>query len=163
MRSWLCVVCILRPQLSVTWSPDQADLWYWAAHQKITREWWEKRRAGFDLFVSRVVLDEAAIGEKAKAEERLALIAGLPRLEVDDEVVHLARSLTARGPIPTKAAQDALHVAVAAVHEVDFLLTWNCKHLANAEIADRVDYIILRHGYKPPRICTPEELMGSAI
>jgi hypothetical protein len=134
-----------------------------AAHQKITREWWEKRRAGFDLFVSRVVLDEASVGEKAKSQERLALIAGLPRLEIDDEAVHLARSLTARGPIPAKAGSDALHVAVAAVHEVDFLLTWNCKHLANAEMADRVDCIILRHGYKPPRICTPEELMGSSI
>jgi hypothetical protein len=130
-----------------------------AAHQEIMREWWVKRRGDFDLFTSQVVMDEAAAGEKAKAAERMALIEGLPFLEVDEEARFLARSLTARGPIPPKAARDALHVAVAAVHEVDFLLTWNCRHLANAEMADRVEYIVLRHGYKPARICTPEELM----
>jgi hypothetical protein len=133
-----------------------------AAHQEITREWWAKRRVEFDLFISQVVFDEAAGGERAKAEERLALLAGLPLLDVDEEAAYLARSLTTRGPMPLKAERDALHVAVAAVHEMDFLLTWNCKHLANAEMAERVDCIILRHGYKPPRICTPEELMGGS-
>jgi predicted nucleic acid-binding protein len=131
-----------------------------AAHQKTTKEWWANRRRDFDLFVSQVVIDEAAAGEKAKAAERLTLIAGLPLLEIEEEATRLARALTEKGPIPAKAARDALHLAAAAVHGMDFLLTWNCKHLANAEMAGRVDRIVLRHGFRPPRICTPEELMG---
>jgi predicted nucleic acid-binding protein len=134
-----------------------------AAHQRTTKEWWATRRADFDLFVSQVVLDEAAMGERLMANKRLEYLAGLPMLEIEEETSHLARSLTERGPLPPKAALDALHVAAAAVHGIDFLLTWNCAHLANAEIADKLDRIILRHGFKPPRICTPEELMEGRI
>ncbi len=131
-----------------------------AAHQRITIEWWSTRRKAFDLFVSQVVIDEAGAGEKLMADRRLEKIAEFPVLAIDNDALRLAEALTKHGPLPAKAAGDALHIAVAALHKLDFLLTWNCTHLANAEIAGRVDRIILGHGLKPPKICTPEELMG---
>ena len=101
-----------------------------AAHQGITREWWEDHRGRFDLFASRVVVEEAGRGNPDAARRRLDALDGLPLLEMTEEAFELAQSLLETGVLPRKARIDALHIAVAAVHGMDILLTWNCKHLA---------------------------------
>jgi len=131
-----------------------------AGHQQITREWWEGRRDQFDLFISQLVLDEAGAGDPQAARERLAVLSPFPLLDLNDEVTTLAEALVMDLALPTKAGTDAAHIAVAAVHEMHFLLTWNCTHIANAEKAGAIRAVCARLGYTAPVICTPEELMG---
>ena len=131
-----------------------------AAHQQITLEWWSRRRADFELVVSQVVLDEAGLGDPTASESRLEAIAALPRLLVTDSAVALARTILTRGLLPSRAFPDALHIAIATVHQVDYLLTWNCKHIANVEILPRIAVVCEELGHPLPIICTPEELLG---
>lgn len=131
-----------------------------AAHQQITREWWDQNRLRFDVFVSQLVLEEAAEGDQQAARLRLYVARALPVLRVTEEATGLSRQLTRRRTLPTSAATDALHIAIATVHEMDYLMTWNCRHLANAEIQSAISVLCDSLGYHPPRICTPEELMG---
>jgi hypothetical protein len=131
-----------------------------AGHQQITQEWWDTRRSSFDLYISQRVLDEASAGDEGAAQERLAFVKELPLLDLNEDVIRLAEELVAEGPYPEVAAGDAVHVSVATVHGVDFLLTWNCRHIANAEIAQAAAAICTAKEYEMPRICTPEELMG---
>lgn len=130
-----------------------------AGHQQITREWWEKRRDAFQLYISQLVVDEASGGDPAAARERLKVIQDLPLLDITPEVEVLASGILASGIIPRKAATDAAHIAVASVHGLDFLVTWNCVHIANASIAKAVAKICGQHGWECPGICTPEELL----
>jgi len=131
-----------------------------AGHQAVTREWWEQRRADFVLFVSEPVLDEASGGDPEAATERLAALDGLDVLSVTDEVIEFAALMLQRGVIPEKAAIDALHISLACVNGIHYLLTWNCKHIANAEHFDAIATVCLENDYKSPIICTPEELIG---
>ena len=131
-----------------------------AGHQQITHEWWRTRREHFDLFVSRIVVDEAAAGDEEAARRRLEILQSLPVLELNPEATELARELIVGGAFPKNAPEDALHVALATVHAMGFLLTWNCRHIANAEMTAAVSRICSAQGYELPRICTPEELMG---
>ena len=111
-----------------------------AAHQKITRQWWEQRRKGFDLFISQLVLDEARGGDSVAARRRLELVGDLPLLELTSSVTELAQ------------------IAFATVHQIDYLLTWNLTHIANAFLRRAVTIICQDAGYLAPTICTPEEL-----
>lgn len=95
------------------------------------------------------------------ASRRLEELQTIPLLDVSDDVGALARRLVSDGALPVKAALDALHIAVATVHGIDYLLTWNCKHIANAEMQNKVMAACRASGYEPPVICTPEELSGS--
>ncbi len=131
-----------------------------AARQQITNDWWEDRRSEFDLYVSQYVLDEAGGGDLTESRRRLQLLDGTPVLQTTDEALELGEAIIAEGGVPKKAVTDALHIAVATVHEMDVLLTWNCKHLANAEMLGKIGRIIRSHGCEPPVICTPDELMG---
>jgi predicted nucleic acid-binding protein len=131
-----------------------------AGHQQVTREWWERRRAAFQLHLSQLVIDEVSAGDPAAARERLKTLRDLPLLDITPEVTELASRIMASGKIPRKAATDAAHIAIAAVHGMDFLLTWNCVHIANATNARALALICQEHGYECPVICTPEELMG---
>lgn len=131
-----------------------------AAHQQITRDWWQNRRRDFDLFSSQLVIQESSAGDTGVAQMRLQLLSGISLLQVTADCVSLARALVERGPIPEKAAIDALHIGIATVHGMDYLLTWNCKHIANAEMQTAVNRICRSAGYEPPVICTPEELSG---
>ena len=131
-----------------------------AAHQQTTHEWWTNRRQGFECYVSQVVIDEASAGDPEEAEKRMERIGEFSVLEVTDEAESLTRSILESGAIPPHAVRDAAHIAVAAVNDVDYLLTWNCTHLANAQIIRRISVICNREGYNMPVICTPEELMG---
>jgi hypothetical protein len=130
-----------------------------AAHQDLTREWWETRAPLFDLVVSELVREEAARGDAEASDRRMRRIETLPVLEVSDAAVHLAEQLVSAGPIPEKSAADALHIAGAAVNGADYPLTWNCTHLANAAHRHRIEAMVEEAGYACPIICTPEELM----
>lgn len=129
-----------------------------AARQQITRDWWDTKRFNFDLFASVVVLDEAGAGDQTVATQRLAALAGIPILNVSPESVQLADELIRNHALPQKAAQDALHIAVAAVHGMNYLLTWNCKHIANAQMRPAIEKTCQAAGYAPPILCTPQEL-----
>jgi hypothetical protein len=131
-----------------------------AGHQQITKEWWMGRRSQFDIYISQLVIDEAEAGDAAAMRDRLKAIQRLPLLEITSEVEELAAAIIASGAIPRKAATDAAHIAIAAVHRMDFLLTWNCAHIANAAIARTVAGVCRQSGYDCPVICTPEELSG---
>ncbi|WP_295396218.1 type II toxin-antitoxin system VapC family toxin [uncultured Thiodictyon sp.] len=130
-----------------------------AANQELTREWWDSRRAAFDLFISEFVSQEAAAGDPSAAARRLAAIQSIQELAVTDEVGELARALIESVPLPPKAQVDAFHIAVAAVNGIDYLLTWNCSHINNAALRPRIDYLCRSMGFEPPIICTPQELL----
>ncbi len=121
-------------------------------------EWWT-RRERFDLFVSRPVLAEASRGDAAAAARRLETLAGIPVLTVRRGVAAFANTLLRTRTLPPKARLDAVHVGIAAVNGMDYLLTWNCRHLANAAIRGKIEAACRQAGMRPPSICTPEELM----
>ncbi len=131
-----------------------------AGHQQVTQDWWENRRAEFECYVSQVVLDEASAGDPLEVQKRLAVIGNMPVLEVTEETEMLAQAIMSSSVLPPHALRDAAHIAVAAVSEIDYLLTWNCKHLANAQMMRRIALVCERLSYQMPIICTPEELMG---
>ncbi len=131
-----------------------------AGQQKCTRDWWSKRAAHFEIFVSSVVVGEVASGEPAMAARRMELIKPFARLESTDAAEALTRALVHGGPLPEKAARDAAHIALSAVHGMHFLLTWNCTHIANAMMYARMRVICAAHGCECPVICTPEELLA---
>ncbi len=131
-----------------------------AGKQETTRIWWNERRNDFLLYVSPFVLDEASLGDHEAAKKRTDIIQNIPVLAVDEEVASLAEIIMKDTIIPEKASTDASHIAVATRHGIDFLLTWNCTHIANAEIIRTVDKVLENHGYEIPVICTPDELMG---
>lgn len=136
-----------------------SDMLLTAANQQLTRRWWANHRGHFEVFVSRFVIDECAAGNDEAAAERLATISGLPLLDVTDDVIDLAGALLARVPLPEKAQIDAFHVAVATVNGIEYLLTWNCRHIANASLRPRIESVCRDLGYDPPSICTPQEIM----
>jgi hypothetical protein len=118
-----------------------------AGHQQTTLDWWANRRSHFECSVSQVVIDEASAGDPAEVQKRLAIIGGLRALDVTKGAEALARAIKAAGILPPNAFPDAAHVAVAAVHAVDYLLTWNCKHLANAQITRRIALVCGKLGW----------------
>lgn len=130
-----------------------------AGHQQITREWWETRRSSFEVYISQLVVQEAQQGDPEAAKRRLVVIDALPLLEVTAAAA-LARALVDRGVIAKKSAADALHISIAAVHGIQYLLTWNMAHIANAELRPRIERVCRSEGFEPPVLCTPEELMG---
>ncbi|MBS3933696.1 MAG: type II toxin-antitoxin system VapC family toxin [Truepera sp.] len=130
-----------------------------AAHQQATQDWWHDRRVAFDLYASQFVIQEASQGDKAAVEERLKVLEETTLLDVTDEALALAEAIVSRRLVPQKATVDAAHIAVATTNAMDYLLTWNLKHIANAVIRGKVESLCRAEGYEPPIICTPEELM----
>ena len=132
-----------------------------AGHQQVTHEWWDTRRANYELCVSELVLDEAGAGDAQAAQERLLVLEPLLVLETTAEAYELAEELLRAGALPAKAADDALHIAVAATNAIPYLLTWNCRHMANATMRPVIEAVCMGKGLKAPIICTPEELLES--
>lgn len=130
------------------------------AWQQISLAWWEGRRALFELYTSELVVDEARRGDEDAARRRLFYLEPLPVLDVTDSAVSLAQRLLDEGAMPAKAFDDALHVALAVVHRMDYLLTWNCRHIDNAQTKPLARRLCLLQGLSFPEICTPQELMG---
>lgn len=132
-----------------------------AARQASTRQWWEMGSSGLFLFTSLEVFDECGRGDEAMASERHKLIEGLPLLPATDASIQLAAKLIDLEIIPTKAASDALHIALASVHEMDYLVTWNFRHIANPFLRERLRRAISDEGFQMPVMCSPEELLQS--
>ncbi len=130
-----------------------------AAHQQITSEWWADVRPQVDCYVSPFLIDEASRGDATYAQKRLAEIVGFTVLEVNEEIAGLAQQYFAALQIPEKAKIDAFHLAVAAWHKMDYLLSWNCKHIASGRVQKMMQKINARLRVHTPIVCTPEELM----
>ncbi|MFO0791535.1 MAG: type II toxin-antitoxin system VapC family toxin [Pirellulales bacterium] len=130
-----------------------------AAHQEITKEWWETRRSAFEVFVSELVRQEAAEGDLLAAAKRLEIIDSLPLLLVTPHANRLAAVLSRALRLPTRASADAAHIALAVVNGMDYLISWNCRHIANAHLRSKIDAVCESFGYATPGICTPEELL----
>jgi predicted nucleic acid-binding protein len=131
-----------------------------AARQQLTYDWWMQRRSAFELCISELVVAEAAAGDPDAAERRTRLLRDLPLLNISEEATDLARNLVQVARLPPRAGADALHIALAAVHGIDYLLTWNSAHIANAELRPKLERACRDNGYEPPVLCTPDELMG---
>lgn len=131
-----------------------------AAWQQITAQWWEEARADYELFTSELVIVEASAGNPEAAARRLEALRGIAELPVDQEVQALAEQLIAKGGITPAAEADALHVAVATVHRIDYLLTWNFRHIDNAAKKPIIRSICAFAGYSCPEICAPMELLA---
>lgn len=129
-----------------------------AANIEITKEWWEFSRSSFELFTSQAVVNEVARGDVVIADKRLKILQGFRLLEINQAVKSLATQFLSRSNLPPKADIDAIHIATATVHGLDYLLTWNCKHIANAQIQKKLAQISLELNYKLPLLCTPYEL-----
>lgn len=130
-----------------------------ASNQVTTMAWWENRRQAFDLYVSEFVLVEASLGDESQAARRLEILKDIPEIETTDDVKDLGEALLTQGPIPERARIDAYHIAAAAVSGINYLLTWNCTHIANAAMRTSIENVCRDHGFEPPIICTPDELM----
>lgn len=140
-----------------------SDAVIFLARQQLTQQWWVDQRAKFDLVTSQLVIDEVSAGDLAAAQERLALLNDVPLLDIQHpDVQMLANELIVNHLLPQKAAADARHVAVATVFGVEYLLTWNCKHIANAETLPRIYKLLRDFGFEPPLVVTPEEFSGNA-
>lgn len=134
-----------------------------AAHQAITREWWETRREKFELFTSQLVIVESRAGDASAAQMRIGALQGIPVLSLTDNVEWIAAELARLALVPPHAGADAFHIGYAAVHRMTFLLTWNCRHIANAERLPAIETFLATNGYHVPIVCTPEELMGDDV
>ena len=131
-----------------------------AAWQKATVDWWDTQRNRFDLYTSDVTVEEAGKGNPEAAARRLEVLSGIPILPITEAITALSKVLLQGSALPAKALDDALHIAVSAVHGVDYLLTWNYRHLDNAETKPIMRSVCTIHGHISPEICTPQELMG---
>ncbi len=130
-------------------------------HQQVTRDWWENRRSAFELYTSEVVFAEAERGDPSAAAARVAVLSLLPRLLPTPASEELVPLLLRETKLPPEALLDMAHVSIATAHGMQFLLTWNCKHIANAQIVRAVERVCRLRGFEPPVLCTPDELMGA--
>lgn len=133
-----------------------------AANQQSTRDWWRLRRGEFVCVASSEVVREASQGDPREVRKRLEILGELTVLQLNAEAERLTRALLATGALPARAQTDAAHLAIAAAAKADYLLTWNCRHLANAQILRRLEAEAKRAGWKLPKVCTPPELMGDS-
>ena len=131
-----------------------------AAWQQVTAEWWDLHKNRFELYISELVVAESERGDPEAAKRRLVRLQGIPKLSVTEEVISFAEKLVIVGALPPKAADDAMHIAIATVHNIDYLLTWNCRHIDNAEAKPLIRKVCENFGFAYPEICTPQELMG---
>jgi len=137
-------------------SPDvRAEAW-----RQITTQWWDLEKPKYDLFTSELVLAEASCGDPEAAQRRIRSLDGVPELALTDDAKTLASDLISGGGVPVSAQADALHIAMASVHGIDYLLTWNSRHIDNAARKPVVRSICTAAGYSCPEICTPMELLS---
>jgi hypothetical protein len=132
-----------------------------AAQQRITLDWWKSEKDRFDVLTSELVILESSAGDAEAARVRLEVLSKLRLAEANDDAEKLASELLTTGAVPAVAARDALHVGIAAANGIDYLLTWNCRHLANAALRSKIDQVCGGVGFRAPIIATPEELFES--
>lgn len=131
-----------------------------AARQLLTHQWWNNERSKYEVVTSQYVIDEASAGDPTLAAERLESLDGIPLLPPAPEIPQIADEIISRTILPPNAQLDALHIAAVAHHRIQYLLTWNCRHIANAKILPRIHNLLNELGIPIPIICTPEELLG---
>ncbi len=131
-----------------------------AANMAVTREWWDTRRSNFEIYVSEVVFNEIARGDPEIAQNRIEIIKDFPILFANETVTNLAEQFLQKTNLPPKASDDTLHIALATVYGLDYLLTWNCRHIANPNIQKKLSEISTNFGYELPILCTPYQLRG---
>ena len=131
-----------------------------AARQLLTHQWWNSERDNYQLVTSQYVLDEASAGDANLASQRLESLESIPLLSLDPAIDAIASEFMSRAILPPNASVDALHIASVAHHRIEYLLTWNCKHIANAKILPRIHDVLNDLGIPIPIICTPEEMLG---
>jgi predicted nucleic acid-binding protein len=132
-----------------------------ADRQQVTRDWWRDHAPAYDVFISQLVIEECSEGDPLAAAERLEVVKDLDLLQSTDEVDDLADALIAEKAVPASEPRDAFHIAIAVVNGVNYLLTWNYKHIANATLRSRIEQVCRDAGFEPPIICTPDELVGT--
>jgi hypothetical protein len=130
-----------------------------AANQQVTREWWNDKRFQYNLFISEFVVAEVSLGDQQEAKKRVTVIKEISQLKATEDVWGLGKKFMDDGPIPAKAEIDAYHIAVATVNGIEYLLTWNCSHIANAVMRPKIEAICREQNFEPPIICTPQELL----
>ena len=130
-----------------------------AGRQQSTRDWWRNAANRFELVASELVLNEAQGGDPEAARARLAVINSLTLLDATEEALELAQQLVNSDVVPKKAAEDAAHIAIAVVNGIEYLVTWNYRHIANATIRSQIETVCRNAGFEPVIICTPDELM----
>ena len=129
------------------------------AHQEITRQWWEKAIQQFEIYISEAVMEEISTGDLEAVKRRLEKVDTFKRLELNVYVEKMAQVYVDRLKIPKKSALDAVHLAAASIHNMDYLVTWNCSHIANGIVIKKLLEVNTSYGVKTPVICTPEELL----
>ena len=129
-----------------------------AARQAATQTWWDTMRCEFDLFVSLLVIDEASKGDSEASRKRLEALKEMSVVTITREMEVLAERLLEATAVPRSSYEDAVHIAAATVGKMDYLLTWNCKHIANAVTMPKIFKVCNDSGYQCPIICTPEQL-----
>lgn len=134
-----------------------------AGHQEATREIWPELLVHFDTYISALVFQEAARGNAAKSQARLNAIKPFRMLDIDEDCRALAEKILSGKGIPSEYPEDALHIAIASVHRMDILLTWNFAHLNNPFTRLRIRRILEKDGYVVPEICSPEELLEADL
>lgn len=131
-----------------------------ASRQRTTRTWWNTAAAQYELAISQLVIDECSDGDPSAAQERLVVLVDLTVLAVTDDARALARALNSEGAVSPSEPRDALHIAVAAVQRVQYLVTWNVKHIANATMRSKIEETCRNAGFTPPITCSPPEIPG---
>ncbi|HLB58472.1 MAG TPA: type II toxin-antitoxin system VapC family toxin [Bdellovibrionota bacterium] len=129
------------------------------AKQHLTTMWWERTLPKVNAHISPFVLEELKAGDQEAANERMQVCKMFPVLDETPEITPLSRAYLVEMKLPERAEADAFHIACATVYQMNFLLTWNCSHIANAFVRRKIEDINLRKGYETPVICTPEELL----
>ena len=130
-----------------------------AGYQQTTRDWWRNAADRFELVASELVINEASVGDADAARDRLTALESITLLDATDQAAGLAQQLIEFGAIPKKAAEDAAHIAIAVTNGIEYLVTWNCRHIANATMRIQIEQVCRNAGYEPTIICTPDELM----
>lgn len=130
-----------------------------AARQLLTHRWWANERLKYELVTSQYVIDEASAGDSELAAKRLKTLENIPLLPLDPAIARIADEIMNRAILPSNARTDALHIALVAHHRIQYLLTWNCRHIANATILPHIHKLLNDLSIPIPIICTPEEMI----
>ncbi len=130
------------------------------ARRDWTRQWWDNHRQSYLVVTSEAVLDELKRGNYPNKDRALALVNDVPLLEIDDPITEIVEGYVSHRLMPQNPLGDALHLALASYYKCDFLLTWNCKHLANANKFDHIKRVNTLLGLYVPKLVTPLELLG---
>ena len=130
-----------------------------ASRQMVTRNWWATATVRYDIFASQLVIDECSAGDPTAAAERLVVLDGLQLIQSSPDAESLVDALIDGHGVPASEPRDASHIAIAATNGIEFLASWNFKHILNPSTMRRIESICRDCGFEPPSLCTPEQLL----